>query len=122
MDNKAIGLRIEQRRKQLSLTLEFVANEVGVAKSTIMRYERGTIEKIKLPVIEAIARVLDVNPSWLCCKTDDMSVNEKQPLSVSAEGLSDIKRELIGKIYAMDDETVAALNRIADQVLSLRDK
>lgn len=122
MDNKAIGLRIEQRRKQLSLTLEFVANEVGVAKSTIMRYERGTIEKIKLPVIEAIARVLDVNPSWLCCKTDDMSINEEKPLSVSAEGLSDIKRDLIEKIMAMDDETVAALNRIADQVLSLRDK
>ena len=122
MDNKAIGLRIEQRRKQLSLTLEFVANEVGVAKSTIMRYERGTIEKIKLPVIEAIARVLEVNPSWLCCKTDDMAINNEQPPSVSAEGLSDIKRELIEKIYAMDDETVAALNRIADQVLSLRDK
>ena len=122
MNNKAIGLRIEQRRKQLNLTLEFVANEVGVAKSTIMRYERGTIEKIKLPVIEAIARVLEVNPSWLCCKTDDMSVNDEKPLSVSAEGLSDIKRELIEKIYAMDDETVAALNRIADQVLSLRDK
>ena len=51
-----------------------------------------------------------------------MGWDNEKPLSVSAEGLSDIKRELIEKIYAMDDETVAALNRIADQVLSLRDK
>ena len=125
MDNKAIGLRIEQRRKQLGFTLEFIADEIGVAKSTIMRYERGTIEKIKLPVIEAIARVLDVSPAWLCYKSDNMSresLNDEKPLSVSAEGLSDIKRDLIDKIMAMDDETVAALNRIADQVLSLRDK
>ena len=90
MDNKAIGLRIEQRRKQLSLTLEFVATEVGVAKSTIMRYERGTIEKVKLPVIEAIARVLDVNPSWLCCKSDEMFVNNEQLPSMITEELSEI--------------------------------
>ena len=122
MDNKAVGLRIEQRRKQCGFTLEFVANEVGVAKSTILRYERGTIDKIKLPVIEAIARVLDVNPAWICCKSDDMSFVAEKPLSVSAEGLSEVKRALIDKIMAMDDDTVAALNRIADQVLSLRDK
>ena len=125
MDNKAIGLRIEHRRKQLGFTLEFIADEIGVAKSTIMRYERGTIKKIKLPVIEAIARALDVNPAWLCYKSDNMSrdsLNDEKPLSVSAEGLSDIKRDLIDKIMAMDDETVAALNRIADQVLALRDK
>ncbi|MBP3633140.1 MAG: helix-turn-helix domain-containing protein [Oscillospiraceae bacterium] len=72
MDNKKIGLRIEQRRKALGLTLEYVADEIGVAKSTIQRYEKGTIEKIKLPVIEAISRVLNVNPAWICHKSDRM--------------------------------------------------
>lgn len=72
MDNKKIGLRIEQRRKELGLTLEHVAAEIGVAKSTVQRYEKGTIEKIKLPVIEAISRVLNVNPAWICNKSDKM--------------------------------------------------
>lgn len=72
MGNKEIGLRIEQRRKSLGLTLDDVAQEIGVAKSTVQRYEKGTIEKIKLPVLEAIARVLSVNPAWLCYKSDDM--------------------------------------------------
>lgn len=72
MDNKKIGLRIEQRRKARGLTLEAIAEEIGVAKSTIQRYEKGTIEKIKLPVIEAIARVLNVNPAWICYKSDKM--------------------------------------------------
>ena len=72
MGNKVIGERIETRRKQLGLTLDDIAREIGVAKSTIQRYERGTIETIKLPVIEAIANIMSVNPAWLCGKTDDM--------------------------------------------------
>ena len=73
MGNKVIGERIEQRRKQLGLTLDDIAQEIGVAKSTVQRYERGTIETIKLPIIEAIASIMSVNPSWLCGKTDDMT-------------------------------------------------
>ena len=66
-----IGLRIEQRRKELGLTLNDVAETIGVARSTIQRYEKGKIEKIKLPIIEAIANVLKVNPSWIVYKTEN---------------------------------------------------
>ena len=72
MESKKIGVRIEQRRKEKGLTVDDIAQEIGVAKSTVQRYEKGTIEKIKLPVLEAIARVLDVNPAWLCFKSDKM--------------------------------------------------
>lgn len=72
MENKKIGVRIEQRRKEKGLTLDDIAQEIGVARSTVQRYEKGTIEKIKLPVLEAIARALDVNPAWLCFKSDKM--------------------------------------------------
>lgn len=82
MGNKEIGLRIEQRRKSLGLTLDDVAREIGVAKSTVQRYEKGTIEKIKLPIIEAIARVLRVNPAWICYKSDDMEDQNPLPPNV----------------------------------------
>ena len=75
VDNKEIGVRIESRRKALGYTLDFVAEQVGVAKSTILRYEQGTIQKIKTPVIASIAKVLRVAPEWICCKTDDMFLN-----------------------------------------------
>lgn len=71
MRSEQIGQRIKDRRDEIGLTLDDIATEIGVAKSTVMRYEKGTIEKIKLPVIEAIARVLNVNPSWLIGKSDD---------------------------------------------------
>ncbi len=78
MGNAIIGQRIEQRRKSLGLTLDDVAQEIGLAKSTVQRYEKGTIETIKLPVIEAIAKILKVNPSWLCGKTEDMELEEQK--------------------------------------------
>lgn len=72
MKNKIIGERIRSTRKARNLTLQDVADDIGVARSTIQRYETGFIRKVKLPVIEAIARSLNVNPSWLICESDIM--------------------------------------------------
>lgn len=70
-----IGARIKDRRQELSMTLQDVANEVGISKSTVLRYENGSIGNIKLPVIEAIARSLQINPAYLLGKSNEKSVN-----------------------------------------------
>lgn len=87
MGSPQIGQRIEYRRKQLGLTLDDIATDIGVARSTVQRYEKGAIEKIKLPVIEAIARVLDVSPTWLCCKSDDMRPSGPNKSSLPSNAL-----------------------------------
>lgn len=74
MDIIEIGNRIALRRSQLGLTLDDIANDIGVARSTIQRYEKGKIRTVKLPVLEAIARSMNVNPSWLCAKSDSMEL------------------------------------------------
>lgn len=83
MGNSIVTTRMQQRRVELGLTLDDIALEIGVARSTIQRYEKGTIEKLKLPVIEAIANVLQVDPAWLVGKSDC-------PSSVTASS-SDVK-------------------------------
>ena len=65
-----IGERIQARRKELNLTQETIAKKLSLNKSTIARYESGAVEKIKLPIIQAMAQILDVNPDWLALKTD----------------------------------------------------
>lgn len=74
MGNSIVATRMKRRREELGLTLDDIALEIGVARSTIQRYEKGTIEKLKLPVIEAIANVLKVDPAWLVGKSDDPRV------------------------------------------------
>lgn len=73
IDNQEIGRRIALRRKELDLTLENVSSRIGVARSTIFRYEKGTIDKVKMPVMEAIAKALGVGIGWLLGETDDPS-------------------------------------------------
>lgn len=101
MQNQLIGRKIESRRKELGLTLDDIAKEIGVAKSTIQRYEKGTIEKIKLPVIEAIARVLFVDPAWLCGKTDQMLSRRSLPEGIEPIDFSAYHRiPILGRISA----------------------
>jgi len=66
MDVKEIGNRIKQARVLRNFTLDDIANDIGVAKSTIQRYENGLISKPKLPILQTIADSLRVNPAWIC--------------------------------------------------------
>ena len=66
MDVNEIGKRLKKARSIRNYTLDYIASEIGVAKSTVQRYENGRITKPKLPVLQAIADVLQINPSWLC--------------------------------------------------------
>jgi transcriptional regulator with XRE-family HTH domain len=77
LTNKEIGLRIKSVRETRGATLQEVADKIGVAKSTVQRYEAGTIDKIKLPIISSIAKVLEVNPSWIIGKSENMDVKDK---------------------------------------------
>lgn len=77
MDNTLLGKRIKEARTLRDCTLNDLAEHIGINKSTISRYERGEIESPKLPVIEAIANHLHVNPSWLVGKSEDMTFTPK---------------------------------------------
>ncbi len=78
MNNIEIGNRIKLERENLNLTLKDIADDIGVAISTIQRYENGLIKEIKLPVIQAIANSLNVNPNWLIGKENNKRINNNQ--------------------------------------------
>ena len=40
------GQRMKQRRKELGLRAEQVAEYIGVSRATLFRYENGDIEKV----------------------------------------------------------------------------
>lgn len=84
MDNKQIGDRIKNRRKDLKFTLQEIADVVGVASSTIQRYESGRISQLKLPVLESIAKAINVNPVWL--------VKEDAPMETGISDFDFIKK------------------------------
>lgn len=56
---------IKYRRDYLGLTLEQVADLVGVNKSTILRYENGEIEKMSVKNLIPLAEALHCSPLYL---------------------------------------------------------
>ena len=70
-----VGERIKQRRKDLKMSADELANSVGVSRSTIFRYEKGDIEKVGPDVLKKIAVKLNVSPADLM-GWDDTPVQE----------------------------------------------
>lgn len=105
--NKIIGARIKQRREQLKMTQEELGNLLSLNKSTINRYESGEVQKIKIPILHALSKALDVDPNWLALKSDDMGSFPEQnihnnvdfPVAANIISLPEtVKIPLIGNI------------------------
>ena len=57
-----IGKLIKLKRKEKGLTLEKVAQTVGVGKSTVSKWERGAILNMKKDKIDALSLILGIDP------------------------------------------------------------
>lgn len=99
--NQEIGRRMEARRNERGLTLEQVAAQVGVAKSTIQRYERGQIGRLKRPVVESIAEALGVTAAYLLGETEDKAAPAEAELKAALWGGDrDLSPEDIDELWA----------------------
>lgn len=58
-----IGEKIKNFRKQKKISVDFLAKELGVSKTTIYRYEDETIEKIPLHIIDKLCEIFEVSPA-----------------------------------------------------------
>ncbi len=115
LTNREIGVRLKQSRAEKGYTLQQVAEIVRVDRSTIQRYEVGGIVLIKRPVVEAICKVLGVNPAWVFGES-----NDKTPVGIdglpedvlfAANRLKDIPEEKRTEILARLHEELDAMEQ-----------
>ena len=60
-----IGKHIKEIRKSRNLSVEYVADKLGVSPSTVYRYENSSITKIPISVIDSLCDILGVSTSEL---------------------------------------------------------
>jgi len=60
-----IGKRMKERRKQLKMTADEIAEKLGVSRATIYRYEKGDIEKFPIESLEPLAEALQTTSEYL---------------------------------------------------------
>ena len=63
--SEGMAQRIRELRKAKKLTLEQVARVVGVEKSTVRKWETGTIASMRWDKIASLARALGTTPAYL---------------------------------------------------------
>ena len=99
------GNMIRDRRHELGLTLEEVGNIVGVGKSTVRKWESGTIRNLRRDKIALLAKALQLEPVDLLDLDDQPP---EKPMDLNPE-----ETALILAYRAADDRArVDALNTL----------
>lgn len=96
--------RIKERRKDLGLSADDVANALGISRATVYRYESSYIEKLPTSVLEPLAKVLKCSPSYLTGWSDDINSN-------NSFELSDTEKHIIQAYRTADNLTQAMVLR-----------
>lgn len=70
-----VGERIKSRRKEIGLSAEEVAKELGISPATVYRYESNDIMNMRIDKLEPIAKALRTTPAYLMDWKDDKKEN-----------------------------------------------
>ena len=92
-----IGKRIQERRKELNLSVEDVAKKLNKNRTTVYRYEKGDIDNLPLETLKPLADILKTTPAYLMGweeKTD--CVPEDPPL---------LKSNFVAYVSLFEEET-----------------
>lgn len=87
--------RMKARRKELKYSADYVAEKLGVSRSTIFRYEAGDIEKLPIDILEPLSKILKTTPSRLMGWDDEHDAD--------SPSLSKKEIDLIRKYNTLDD-------------------
>lgn len=85
---------IKYRRMELGLSIREVAQALGVAASTVSRYESSDIQNMGIDKIEALARVLRCSPGYLMGWEDEANPSPTSANSSSEKYLLSLHRSL----------------------------
>lgn len=94
---KLIGSRAKQRRLELNLNQQYVAEKMDVNKSTIQRYEAGSIDNTKKLVLEGLAEALHVSVEWLKGESEEYTsdISDEKDLKI---------KDIFGRLTCLEQE------------------
>lgn len=105
-----VGERIHDRRKQLGLSAEYIAERLDCSPATIYRYENGYIEKMPIDSILPIAKILLVSPAYLMGWEDESGVQNV------AAGLSSDESKLVDTYRSVTEQGQHEMLAYADYI------
>lgn len=100
--------RIKEKRLELGLTQEELAEKLGLQKSAVCKYEAGRVTNIKRATIQKMATLFDCSPSWLLGLKDEEHIDTAMTAAEDAA--------FFAKYQALPPEKKAIINQLVDQL------
>ena len=91
-----IMTKIKNRREELGMSYQMLSEKTGISKSSLQRYETGSIKNMPLDKIEFISKALSTTPAYLMGWEDDTAIEYK-----NADIIRTVKKKkipLLGRI------------------------
>ena len=111
---KGMAQRIKALRQEKGLTLEQVAEVVGVGKSTVRKWETGMIANMKRDKIADLAKALGTTPAYLMGWEE--STTEEKGISPTELQLSEGEKmllDLFNRVPEDQQQLVLQMIRVA---------
>ena len=105
---EGMAQRIKNLRQEKGLTLEQVAEVVGVGKSTVRKWETGMIANMRRDKIAALAKALGTTPAYLMGWKVEEYKKEDYPSEPQLTEVEMLALELLRKIP--EDKQAEALD------------
>lgn len=105
-----IGERIKNRRKELGLSVDDVANSLGKNRATVYRYESNEIENLPITILEPLSKILKTTTGYLMGWTDEPSLEQMNPLTgkkMTKVELNQYEKIMNESALLFDDEDVS---------------
>ena len=91
-----IGDKIRLHRKALGLTQTELGEKLGVKTNAVSKWECGRVDDIPTSKIKAMAKLFDVQPSYL--------IDEKQPAPMNGDELAEDDKRIIELLHQLTPE------------------
>lgn len=93
-----IGKRIKERRLDVGISADELAEKIGVSRATMFRYENGDIDGINVKKLIPIAKALRTTPTYLMGLDDTKELTTKQLIIELVEQMPDDLDDLVLRI------------------------
>lgn len=116
----SVGERMKSRRKELKLNADYVAEKIGVSRSTIFRYEKGDIEKVPIDILEPLSKVLQTTPEYLMGWDQEVNYDLIDELVDTSKKLEPLVQEKILHTvnYQLKKQDILSTNYFVNETLS----
>ena len=110
---EGMAQRIKKLRQEKGLTLEQVADVVGVGKSTVRKWETGMIANMRRDKIADLAKALGTTPAYLMGWPEETTDKKRSPHEPTLTEGEKLMLELFRQIPVDQQPVVLAMIRAA---------